>query len=53
MKWWEVKRLEEKRKVSCGTENYRSKGVAVNCVIGGLGVDMQDCLEKRMGIRNK
>ena len=41
------------RPVSVGKEEYRSKGVAVNSVIDGLGLDMQDCLEDKMGIRNK
>ena len=41
------------RRVKVGKEEYRSKGVGLNSVLGGLGVDMQDCLRDEMGIRNK
>ena len=36
------------RKVSVGEETYRSKGVSVNSVVGGLGADMQDCIREKM-----
>jgi|10_taG_2_1085330.scaffolds.fasta_scaffold09013_3 hypothetical protein len=41
------------RPVSVGEEAYRSKGVGVNSVVGGLGLDMQNCLESKMSVRNK
>ena len=41
------------RPVSVGEQTYRSKGVGVNSVMGGLGIDMQDCLGKKMQKRNK
>ena len=40
------------RKVSVGEETYRSKGVGVNSVLGGLGVDMQTCLQGEMNRKN-
>ena len=41
------------RPVSVGEEAFRSKGVGNNSVVGGLGLDMQDCLEGKMEDRNK
>ena len=41
------------RRISVGDQTYRSKGVGVNSVMGGLGLDMQDCLGKKMKKRNK
>ena len=41
------------RRISVGDQTYRSKGVGVNSVMGGLGIDMQDCLGKKMQKRNK
>ena len=43
----------EKRKVSIGEEAYRSKGIGVNSVLGGLGKDMQGCLQGEMNRSNK
>jgi hypothetical protein len=42
------KKTGRKRKVSVGEETYRSKGVGVNSVLGGLGADMQDCIREKM-----
>ena len=39
---------EGTRPVSVGEERYRSKGVGVNSVVGGLGLDMQECILKKM-----
>jgi len=47
------KKTGRKRKVSVGEETYRSKGVGNNSVLGGLGVDMQGCLQGEMDKRNK
>ena len=47
------KKTGRKRKVSVGEETYRSKGVGVNSVLGGLGADMQTCLQGEMDKRNK
>jgi len=41
------------RPISVGEEAFRSKGVGNNSVVGGLGIDMQDCLEGKMSARNK
>jgi hypothetical protein len=42
------KKEGETRPVSVGEERYRSKGVGVNSVVGGLGLDMQECILKKM-----
>jgi hypothetical protein len=42
------KKTGRKRKVSVGEETYRSKGVGVNSVLGGLGNDMQNCIREKM-----
>ena len=36
------------RPVSVGEERFRSKGVGVNSVVGGLGLDMQECILEKM-----
>ena len=41
------------RPISVGEEAFRSKGVGVNSVVGGLGLDMQKCLSDKMDVRNK
>jgi len=41
------------RPISVGEEAFRSKGVGNNSVVGGLGLDMQNCLEGKMSDRNK
>ena len=41
------------RPISVGEEAFRSKGVGVNSVVGGLGLDMQKCLNDKMDVRNK
>jgi len=47
------KKTGRKRKVSVGEETYRSKGVGVNSVLGGLGADMQTCIVEKMDRDNK
>ena len=46
------KNPDTEKPVSVGKETYRSKGVGVNSVLGGLGVDMQDCLQNEMNRKN-
>ena len=40
------------RPVSVGEERFRSKGVGVNSVVGGLGLDMQECILEKMDKSN-
>jgi len=39
--------------ISVGEQTYRSKGVAANSVMGGLGLEMKECLGGKMKKRNK
>ena len=41
------------KRISVGEQTYRSKGVGVNSVMGGLGLEMKECLGKKMKKRNK
>jgi len=40
------------RPVSVGEERFRSKGIGVNSVVGGLGLDMQECILEKMDKSN-
>jgi len=39
--------------ISVGEQTYRSKGVGANSVMGGLGLEMKECLGGKMKKRNK
>jgi len=41
------------KRISVGEQTYRSKGVGVNSVMGGLGLEMKECLGGKMKKRNK